>query len=151
MSSISHAIYDHFMAVSFTYWFNEPLSNLQEDFITATQYFARVRCQLQWQRYESSYSIALNMEAWLSLQLPLFNSLDIKTWFAQLHTIFSARRVTSQKTKFAYIVEKISTEVARKILDLLNAVPEVNQYDTLGPTILHRTGDSEEKKLSNRF
>lgn len=55
------------------------------------------------------------------------------------------------KTKFAYVAEKLLTEVACEILDLLNAVPDENPCDMLRQTILHLTGESEVKKLSNLF
>lgn len=58
-----------------------------------------------------------------------------------------ARIITSQKTKFAYVVEKLPEEVDR----LFNAVSDENSYDMLRQTILHRTDKSEEKKLSNLF
>lgn len=59
-----------------------------------------------------------------------------------------ARRVISQKTKFAYAVEKLPTKVTCKILD---SMPKLNPYNTLRQTILPQTSESIEKKLTNLF
>lgn len=55
------------------------------------------------------------------------------------------------KDEIWYVVEKFSTEVAHIIIDLLNEVPEMSRHNTMKSTILHPTGVSEEKKLSNLF
>lgn len=52
--------------------------------------------------------------------------MNIQTLFAQLQAIFTTGRMISQKMKFAYAVEKVPMNVAREILDLLNAVTEEN-------------------------
>lgn len=104
---------------------------------------------------EYSSWMILNMErpteAFMLLHLPTFNPLDVQTWFAQLQVIFTAKSVTSQRTKFAYVVEKLPKEISRKILDKLKAICEVNPYDTPRQTILHRTVESETKMLTNLF
>ena len=35
----------------------------------------------------------------LTIQLALFNPVDVKTWFVQLNAIFAASKVTSQKNE----------------------------------------------------
>lgn len=50
---------------------------------------------------------------------------------AQLQALFSIRKITSQKTKFANVVKVLPPEVVDKVTDLLDAVLEINPYDTL--------------------
>lgn len=60
----------------------------------------------------------------------------------QLQALFSARKITSQKTKFANVVEVLASEVVDEVTDLLGAVPEINPYDTIKDTVIKRMGRS---------
>ena len=63
----------------------------------------------------------------------------------------STGKVMSQKMNFVNMVEKLPTETARKILDLLNNVSNTNPYNLQRNTILLTTGESEEGNLTNLF
>lgn len=78
------------------------------------------------------------------------NSNNVQTWFAQLHAIFNAKRITSQSVRFAYVVEKLPPDVASEVLHLSN-VPSERPYDTLRDAILQRTGYTEGRKLRGLF
>ena len=41
------------------------------------------------------------------------------------------KKVTSQTSKYAYVVEKLPTDVATEVVNLLNEIPEERPYDTL--------------------
>lgn len=103
------------IAIYFLIYKVNLLLHMQEDFITATQYF------LEW---DSNFRVT--MKNWLKLHYhysypPHSIQWIEQTGFAQLQPIFMAR-ITLQKTKFAHVVEKLPVEIAHKILDLLNSV-----------------------------
>lgn len=85
-------------------------------------------------------------QASLRVELPVYSP-SVQIWFAQLDAIFQARHITTQQTKFAYVLEKIPAEVASEVSDILLRPPKDKPYDILKDAILSRTGCSEEKKL----
>ncbi|CAE1234403.1 unnamed protein product [Acanthosepion pharaonis] len=82
-------------------------------------------------------------EAALRLELPTYNA-NAQTWFIQLDAIFQARHITSQQSKFAFVVEKLPVEVAAEVSGILTSLLPEKPYEVLRQTILQRTGCSEE-------
>ncbi|CAE1167122.1 unnamed protein product [Acanthosepion pharaonis] len=76
--------------------------------------------------------------------MPAYNS-NAQTWFIQLDAIFQDRRITSQQSKFAFVVEKLPAEVAADVADILTRFSTDKPYEVLRQAILHRTGCSGER------
>ena len=55
--------------------------------------------------------------------------------------------ITSQKTKFEYLVSSLSPEVATEVRDLLLRPPAENPYDRLKAELVKRTAASEQRRL----
>lgn len=85
-------------------------------------------------------------QASLGVELPVYSP-SVQIWFAQLDAIFQVRHITTQQTKFAYVLEKIPAEVASEVFDILLRPPTDKPYDILKDALLSQTGRSEEKKL----
>ncbi|CAE1286290.1 unnamed protein product [Acanthosepion pharaonis] len=85
-------------------------------------------------------------ETAIRLEMPAFNA-NVQTWFLQLDAIFQARRINSQQSKFAAVVEKLPAEVAVEVADILTSFPVEKPYEILKQAILHRSGFSEEKRI----
>ncbi len=85
--------------------------------------------------------------ATISASIPSYNPTNIPVWFSQLNALFSAKKITSQTSKYAYVVEKLPTDVAAEVVDLLDHMPEDKPYDTLKNAIIKRMGTSDGKKL----
>ena len=83
----------------------------------------------------------------VSVKLPPFWPADPEVWFAQVEAQFATCRVTSQKTRFEYVVSSLGPEFAAEVRDLLLRPPEENPYDILKAELVKRTAASEQRKL----
>ncbi len=83
----------------------------------------------------------------ISIKLPPFWPTDPTVWFAQVEAQFSTRGVTSQKTRFDYVIASLSPEFAVEIRDLLIRPPADAPYDTLKAELVKWTAASEQRKL----
>lgn len=83
----------------------------------------------------------------VSVKLPPFWPTDPEVWFAQVEAQFTTKGVTSQKTRFQYVVSSLSPEFAMEVRDLLLRPPANNPYTTLKTELIKRTAASEQRKV----
>ena len=67
----------------------------------------------------------------VAVKLPPFWPDNIDAWISQVEAQFRIKGVTSQQTKFDYIVQSMSQSEVVKILDLVRSPPSANPYDIL--------------------
>ena len=87
----------------------------------------------------------------VALKLPPFWPADPELWFAQVESQFACRRITSQQSKFDYVVSSLAPEFAAEVRDLLINPPADHPYDTLKAQFTKYTTASEQKKLQLLF
>ena len=86
--------------------------------------------------------------AQVSIKLPLFWPDDADVWFAQAEAQFSIRRITDERTKYAYVVGALTKEYAVLVRDLLLNPPVALPFSTLKAALIKRTSDSDNTKLN---
>ena len=84
----------------------------------------------------------------VSLKLPPYWPNDPLVWFAQVEALFITRNITSQSTKFAFIISSLQPEIAQEIRDLLVSPPADEPYNKLKSELITRTSASEQKRLN---
>ncbi|XP_038060484.1 uncharacterized protein LOC119731383 [Patiria miniata] len=89
----------------------------------------------------------LHPVAAVSLKLPPFWPNDPTLWFAQVEAQFLTRNITTQATRFAYVIASLQPEIAQEVRDLLITPPTTDQYDRLKSELIRRTSLSEQKRL----
>lgn len=87
----------------------------------------------------------------INIKLPPFWPNDPAIWFAQVEATFATKKLTSQKSRFDYVVASLSPEVITEVRDLVLHPPDTTPYDTFKETLIKRTAASEQRRLQQLF
>ena len=96
-----------------------------------------------WQQPPSAWAVSV-----VGLKLP---PADLQVWFAQVEAQFKTWFITSQRTKYDYIVASLSPEVATDVWDLILKPPDANPFDELKTVMIKHTAESEQCRLQQLF
>ena len=77
--------------------------------------------------------------------------MDPLVWFAQVEAQFVTRNVTSQRTRFDYVVAALSNEFATEVRDIILSPPEADAYSKLKDLLIKWTAASERKRVQLLF
>lgn len=87
------------------------------------------------------------ISASVNIKVPEFIPGDPEFWLAQLEAQFATARVTSERTKFHYLVAAIPASMAPDVRDIVIHPPDHKPFTALRDAILRRTAMSEEKRI----
>ncbi|XP_065055346.1 uncharacterized protein LOC135683893 [Rhopilema esculentum] len=83
-----------------------------------------------------------------ALKLPPYWPNDPIVWFAQVEAQFLTRNITSQSTKFAYVISSLQPDIAQEIRDILISPLPTNPYEVLKSELIKGTSASEQKRFN---
>ncbi len=101
-----------------------------------------------------AFYIAINIMddqqvAAVSVKLPTFWTERAEVWFAQVEAQFAIRNVTSDQTRFYYVVQALDQDTATRVLDLLRQPPQADKYHTLKRRLLDTFTLSEAQRAGH--
>ena len=99
---------------------------------------------------ESQVSDALHHSA-VSVKIPPFWLNDPALWFLQFEAQFSLKNISSQLTKFHYIVSSLEPQVALHVRTLILNPPAADPYDALKTALLQSFTPSDQSRLQQLF
>ncbi|KAM7300185.1 uncharacterized protein ISCGN_020749 [Ixodes scapularis] len=85
--------------------------------------------------------------ATLQVRLPPFWEKNPRSWFAQVEAQFHLRRVSTQLSKYDYVVSALPPDIADELDDVLATTPPADAYDQLKAAILLRKSESTTSRL----
>ncbi|GAB1866398.1 hypothetical protein CAJAP_07477 [Camponotus japonicus] len=92
-------------------------------------------------------SKSANIDAVQAVRLPPFWKDNPALWFAQVEAAFAIHRITSDESKFRYIVLNADQPVLPFVADLITNPPEQDKYQTLKDRICSILGETSATKI----
>jgi hypothetical protein len=68
-------------------------------------------------------------------------------WFAQAESQFTLAGISSEQTKFYYIISQLDHQYASEVEDIIITPPERNSYTILTTELIIRLSPSEEERI----
>ena len=84
----------------------------------------------------------------VSLKLPTFWTSQPEVWFAQAEAQFNLRGITTDDTKYFYVLAALDQHTATRLLDLISQPPADNKYRTLKDRLISTFGLSKYERAS---
>lgn len=81
-----------------------------------------------------------------NFKLPAFWNGDAELWFQHIEALFGSHRIASQRSRFDFVIAALPQATAAIVRDILRAPPD-NSYDRLKEELIHRTTESEQRRL----
>ncbi|XP_048514298.1 uncharacterized protein LOC125501745 [Athalia rosae] len=82
----------------------------------------------------------------LAVRIPPFNATDPELWFSMVETSFGAAGVTTDSTKFGYVVGAMDPKFAQEVREIIVNPPPHNAYTTLKTELIKRLSSTQEQK-----
>lgn len=83
----------------------------------------------------------------IKVKLPTFWNNAPETWFIQAEAEFTLSRITSDLSKYNYVVRALPQDIAESITDLLKEHPTVNAYSQIKERLIERHSLSTEARI----
>lgn len=83
----------------------------------------------------------------VAIKLPPFWPADPALWFSSIEAQFALRGVTTQQTKFYYVVAALGPQEAAEVRDVIMSPPAETPYDRIKEALTKRTTATEQERL----
>lgn len=85
----------------------------------------------------------------VGVRIPPFWPQEPAVWFAQIEGQFVLSNITSDATKFYYVLSQLDHQYAAEVKDIIISPPLTNKYEKLKSELIKRLSASREKKLKD--
>ena len=133
----SHTVANSFCSPRSSLDFTEIMSQPQGESTQAL--LAALTSQLQ------SMTVQPNISA-VSLKLPEFWTTSPEVWFARVEAQFGTKNISTDQTKYDYIVSALDVKTAEEVQDVLVNPPDANKYSVLKRALLKAFGKSQAQR-----
>lgn len=82
----------------------------------------------------------------VAIKAPPFWKPNVQLWFMQMESQFVTAGITSEDTKFHYVMGAIESDVLNQVSDFLVNIPSHNKYTLLKTKLIKEFSESEERK-----
>lgn len=82
----------------------------------------------------------------VAVRIPEFCPGDPEMWFSMVERSFDASGVTTEKTKFGYVLGALNTRYAAEVRDIIMNPPDSEPYQKLKTELIRRLSSSQEQK-----
>lgn len=86
----------------------------------------------------------------VAIKLPTFWMAQPRVWFQQIEAQFALKNVTTEETKFYYVVSALDQQTASRLIDFLERPPQDNRYTAIKQRLLD-TFDLSRQERSARL
>lgn len=83
----------------------------------------------------------------VGIKVPPFWAEEPDIWFAQVEGQFDISGITSDRTKFNYVIGQLGNEHAREVKDIIVNPPDHGRYEKLKTELIKRLSASKEYKI----
>ncbi|XP_073949238.1 uncharacterized protein [Choristoneura fumiferana] len=83
----------------------------------------------------------------VSVRIPPFWPEEPEIWFAQIEGQFSLSNITSDTTKFNYVISNLDQQFCKEVKDIIISPPAANKYEKLKLELTTRLTATKDKKL----
>lgn len=81
------------------------------------------------------------------VKVPPFWRNNPNKWFIVAESVFALRRITSDDSKYRYVIVNLDSETLDAVGDLVETPPEADKYKTIKDRIISVFGESTERRL----
>jgi hypothetical protein len=83
----------------------------------------------------------------VAVRLPPFWPERPALWFAQAEAQFELAGITSERTKYSYVISQLNHRYAAEVEDVITSPPERDQYTTLRAELVRRLSVSRDQRV----
>ncbi|XP_072948708.1 uncharacterized protein [Epargyreus clarus] len=97
--------------------------------------------------FKDAEPIAMPEVLRVGVRIPPFWPEDPALWFAQIESQFTLSKITSDETKYCYLVGQLDHQYVAEVKDIISDPPDTDKYIKLKSELIKRLSASQEKRV----